>query len=59
MKTNMDYLESLQKRHRRLNRLIDNCRAANRQEEMKPLKRIRLHLKDRIESLQRQSLAVG
>jgi hypothetical protein len=27
MKNDMDYLENLQKRHRRLNRLIDNCRA--------------------------------
>lgn len=59
MKNNMDYLESLRKRHRHLNRLIDNCRAASRQEEMKPLKRMRLRLKDRIESLQRQSLTAG
>jgi len=47
-------LERLQKEHRRLNRLIDNCRSALRQNEMKALKRLRLKLKDRIAGLQRQ-----
>ncbi|AKH42439.1 hypothetical protein FHS61_000209 [Altererythrobacter atlanticus] len=54
-----DRLDALCQRHRRLNRLIDNCRAASRQEEMKMLKRIRLRLKDRIESLRTRSLSVG
>ncbi len=49
----------LRKRHRRLNRVIDNCRAANRQEDMKLLKRIRLRLKDRIAALQTHPLRVG
>jgi uncharacterized protein YdcH (DUF465 family) len=46
-------LERLRKEHRRLNRLIDTCRAAARQDEMKELKRWRLKLKDRITQLQR------
>lgn len=50
-------LERLRNEHRRLNRLIDTCRAAARQDEMKELKRWRLRLKDRITQLQR-SLAL-
>lgn len=46
------YLERLLKDHRRLNRLIDTCRNASRQDEMKALKRLRLRLKDRIARLQ-------
>ncbi len=46
-------LERLLREHRRLNRLIDNCRNAARQNELKPLKRLRLHIKDRIARLQR------
>ena len=42
------YLERLQQEHRRLNRLIDNCRDAARQNEMKALKRLRLNLNDKI-----------
>ena len=49
------YLDRLQKDHRRLNRLIDNCRSAARQHEMKTLKRLRLKIKDRITQLQRSS----
>lgn len=49
------YLERLQHEHRRLNRLIDNCRNAARQNEMKALKRLRLKLKDRIAQLQRSA----
>lgn len=49
------YLDRLQKEHRRLNRLIDNCRSAARQNEMKTLKRLRLKIKDRITQLQRSS----
>ncbi len=46
------YLEDLQRRHRRLNRLIDNCKAAGRQSEMQELKRIRLRIKDKITAIQ-------
>lgn len=48
-----NYLETLQRKHRRLNRLIDNCKSAARQQEMKQLKRIRLHIKDRIAATRR------
>ncbi|WP_295634972.1 YdcH family protein [Novosphingobium sp.] len=47
-----NYLERLLNEHRRLNRLIDTCRNASRQDEMKALKRLRLSLKDRIARLQ-------
>lgn len=49
-----NYLEDLKLRHRRLNRMIDNCKAVGRQQEMKSLKRIRLHIKDKIAAAQRQ-----
>ncbi len=49
------YLDRLQHEHRRLNRLIDNCRNAARQNEMKTLKRLRLKIKDRIAQLQRSA----
>ncbi|MEM8917736.1 MAG: YdcH family protein [Pseudomonadota bacterium] len=42
------YLDKLYQRHRRLNRLIDNCKAASRQQEMQQLKKIRLRIKDEI-----------
>lgn len=42
------YIEALVERHRRLNRLIDNCKMAGRQDELKILKRVRLKLKDKI-----------
>ncbi|MEL6874379.1 MAG: YdcH family protein [Pseudomonadota bacterium] len=42
------YLDKLYQRHRRLNRLIDNCKAASRQQEMRQLKKIRLRIKDEI-----------
>lgn len=45
-------LARLQQEHRRLNRIIDNCRSAARQDEMKGLKRLRLKIKDRIARLQ-------
>ena len=47
-------LEDLKKRHRRLNRLIDTCRSAGREHEMKQLKRIRLKLKDTISDMLRR-----
>jgi hypothetical protein len=50
-----DRLEDFRRCHRRLNRVIDGCRAASRQEEMKVLKRVRLRLNDRIAALQRRS----
>lgn len=49
------YLETLKQKHRRLNRLIDNCKAAGRQHEMQQLKRIRLRIKDKIAAIQRRS----
>lgn len=49
------YLDRLQQEHRRLNRVIDNCRSAARQSEMKELKRLRLKIKDRITELQRSA----
>ncbi len=51
----MDRLDNLKKRHRRLNRLIDNCRARSRQEDMKLLKRLRLRIKDEIAMLRQPS----
>lgn len=46
------HLERLKSEHRRLNRLIDTCRNAARQNEMKGLKRLRLKIKDSIARLQ-------
>jgi len=46
-------LERLKQEHRRLDRLIDTCRSALRQSEMKSFKQARLRLKDRIAQLQR------
>ena len=48
------HLEDLKKRHRRLNRLIDTCKSAGRELEMKQLKRIRLRLKDKISNMLRR-----
>lgn len=48
-----NYLETLKQKHRRLNRLIDNCKVAGRQQEMQQLKRIRLLIKDKIAATQR------
>lgn len=45
-------LDRLRREHRRLDRLIDNCRNALRQDEMKAIKRRRLRLRDRIAMLQ-------
>ena len=46
------YLERLKNEHRRLNRVIDTCRAASRQHELKDLKRLRLIIKDKFFALQ-------
>ncbi len=53
------YLDELIKRHRRLNRLIDNCKAAGRQQEMQQLKRIRLRIKDKIAAVKRELVPVA
>lgn len=50
-----NYLETLKLKHRKLNRLIDNCKAAGRQQEMQQMKRLRLRIKDKMAALQRQS----
>lgn len=47
-------LDNLRKEHRRLDRLIDNCRSVLRQDDLKSLKRQRLQLRDRIANLQRR-----
>jgi len=47
-------LEVLMQKHRRLNRLIDTCKAAGRHSEMQQLKRIRLRIKDALVAAQRQ-----
>jgi len=47
------YLKKLLQEHRTLNRIIDNAKAFGRQNEIKQLKRVRVHLKDRIAALQR------
>lgn len=54
-----NYLTELVKRHRKLNRLIDNCRAVGRQQEMKQLKRIRLKIKDKIAAAKRELAPVA
>lgn len=54
-----NYLDRLLRQHRRLDRLIDNCRAVGRPEELKSLKRLRLRLKDRIFSIRRQQQPAG
>lgn len=52
------HLEQLRRRHRRIDRLIDTTKRASRQEDLKILKRIRLRLRDRITSLQRNQIPV-
>ena len=47
------YLRKLMREHRALNRLIDTTRAIGATEQIKAMKRVRLHLKDKIVSLQR------
>lgn len=47
-------IEVLTLKHRRLNRLIDTCKAAGLQAEMQQLKRIRLGIKDALVSAQRR-----
>lgn len=47
------YLRKLMREHRLLNRLIDTTKAIGASEEVKAMKRLRLHLKDKIGALQR------
>lgn len=47
-----DHLDRLRRRHRRIDRLVDTSKAHGKQEDLKLLKRARLHLKDRIVELQ-------
>lgn len=47
-------LANLERRHRRLDRLIDTTKALGRQEDIQILKRIRLRLKDRITEIRRR-----
>lgn len=54
-----NYLDRLKQEHRRLNRLIDNCKTAGRQQEMRQLKRIRLQIKDKIAATQRALVPRG
>lgn len=49
-----NYLTILIKRHRSLNRQIDNRKAAGWQVDMKQLKRLRLRIKDEIQSLRKR-----
>lgn len=47
-------IHTLLQKHRRLNRLIDSCKAAGRQSEMQHLKRLRLRIKDALTSAMAQ-----
>lgn len=47
------YLRKLMREHRALNRTIDTTKALGASEQVKALKRLRLHLKDKIVALQR------
>lgn len=47
------YLRKLVRQHRTLNRLIDTTKAVGAQEQLRQMKRLRLHLKDKIAALQR------
>lgn len=48
-------IEVLAQKHRRLDRLIDICKAAGRQAETQHLKRLRLRIKDALAAAQRRS----
>jgi len=49
-----NYLNELVRRHRRLNRQIDNRKAAGWQVDMKQLKRLRLRIKDEIQVIRKR-----
>ena len=47
------YLRKLLREHRALNRLIDTTKSLGASDEVKAMKRLRLHLKDKIVVMQR------
>jgi hypothetical protein len=49
-----NYLIELVRRHRTLNRQIDNRKAAGWQVERKQLKRLRLRIKDEIQAIRKR-----
>ena len=49
-----NYLNELLRRHRSLNRQIDNRKAAGWQADMKQLKRLRLRIKDEIQAIRKR-----
>ena len=49
-----NYLNELVRRHRSLNRQIDNRKAAGWQSEMKQLKPLRLRIKDEIQAIRKR-----
>lgn len=49
-----NYLNELVRRHRSLNRQIDNRKAAGWQVDMKQLKRLRLRMKDEIQAIRKR-----
>jgi hypothetical protein len=49
-----NYLNELVRRHRNLNRQIDNRKAAGWQVDMKQLKRLRLRIKDEIQAIRKR-----
>ena len=51
------YLEKLERQHRKLNRIIDNRKAAANQHDIPRLKRMRLFVKDKIAALENRKLA--
>ncbi|GAB5352388.1 YdcH family protein [Qipengyuania sp. 483] len=53
------YLLKLTREHRALNRMIDTAKSLGASEEMKSMKRLRLHIKDKIAALQRHYYGRG
>lgn len=53
------YLRKLVREHRALNRRIDTTKSLGARDEVKALKRLRLHLKDKITALQRHYYGRG
>ena len=49
-----NYLNEPVRRHRSLNRQIDNRKAAGWQADMKQLKRLRLRIKDEIQAIRKR-----
>lgn len=53
------YLRKLIREHRALNRLIDTTKAIGASDKVKAMKRLRLRLKDKIDSLHRHYYGRG